>query len=80
MRGIGNPMGVLIRQVPRYFEGESFRQYRQLERQRKEAALAHEAELRQQWQRILEDPNSTDEEKDWARQLLAMEDQSKDNV
>jgi len=70
MKHIGNPMGALITQLPRCFAGETFERYRQLEQQRREADRAQEAELRAQWQRILDDPASSADDREWARQLL----------
>jgi hypothetical protein len=73
MKALDNPMGMLIRHLPKCFEGESFRLYRQeqeAERQRREAAEAQLAASRREWQRILDDPNAPDEEKEWARLML----------
>jgi hypothetical protein len=73
MKGLENPMGMLIRHLPKCFEGQSFQQYRRAEQQRREAAAAQEAQMKAQWQAILDSPNSNDEEREWARQLLGLE-------
>lgn len=69
IRGIDNPMGLLIRQVPRCFEGETLRQMRE------EGARRREAE-RRQWRQILDDPHSSAEDREWARRILGEELQS----
>jgi hypothetical protein len=56
--------------VPKCFEGESFRQYRAAERQRSEAEARQAAELRAEAQRVLTDPDASEAEKQWARQML----------
>lgn len=55
-RGIDNPMGALIRYIPQCFEGKSFRKYRE-----------SQFEL---WQQVLEDPDSTEEDRQMARDYL----------
>jgi hypothetical protein len=67
MRGIDNPVGLLIRQVPRCFEGEAFRQYREAERRRREEEEQRDREL---CQAILADPDASQQEREWARQAL----------
>lgn len=70
MTGLTNPVGMLITQVPKCFEGESFRQFRELERQRREAEARQGAELRADAERILADPAAEEPEKQWARMIL----------
>ena len=73
-----SPMGYLKTSVPRCFEGESFRQFREAEVKRQKVAALREAaqeeELRrfQEEQRaILEDPKSSEDERRFARNYLA---------
>jgi hypothetical protein len=72
MKNVDNPMGMLIWQVQKSFPAD-LQRYRQAEQQRKEAQAAQEAELRRQWQHILDDPKAAEEDKQWARQLLGQE-------
>lgn len=74
---ISSPIGFLLTSVPKCFTGEAFDLFRKaaLQRQAHETAQyeQREAELRQwreEQQRILDDPNSSDEDKRWARQVL----------
>jgi hypothetical protein len=73
MKMVDNPMGLLIHHLPKCFQGESFAQYRRAEQQRREAAAAEEHRFRAEQQAILDNPNSNDEEKEWARQMLGLE-------
>jgi hypothetical protein len=63
LKGIDNPLGLLIRQLPKCFTSESFRLFRQAEQQRREAERA-------QWQGVLDDPDMPDEQKQIARDFL----------
>ena len=71
MPSVENPMGMLIRYLPKCFEGESFERYREAERQRREAEAAEQAAFEAEQHRILEDPNTSEEEKEWARRMLS---------
>jgi hypothetical protein len=76
MKSLDNPMGMLIRHLPKCFEGESFRLYREereAEKWRMEAAAAQIAEDRKRWQQVLDDPNQPEDEKAWARVMLGQE-------
>ena len=70
---IENPIGLLIRQVPRRFAGEGFRLFREARDRERAAAEAvrreHIAEARQ----ILKDAASSDVDKEWARHVLSWE-------
>jgi hypothetical protein len=73
-------MGFLKTSVPRCFEGESFRQFREAEGKRREAAALREAaqeeELRrfQEEQRaVLNDPKSSEEDRKFARHYLGIQ-------
>jgi hypothetical protein len=73
MKGLGNPMGMLIRHLPKCFEGESFRLYREKERQRREDEAVAQAQFEGQQRAVLDDPNSSDEDREFARQFLGLE-------
>ncbi|MGA2435299.1 MAG: hypothetical protein ABSG25_08440 [Bryobacteraceae bacterium] len=68
MKGIENLMGMLIRQVPLCFEGESFRQYRETVQKQHEAEQQQEIETARD---ILRNPKGWSEDfHRWARQIL----------
>jgi hypothetical protein len=76
---IRSPLALLATVVPRCFEGESFRLYREAERKRKteeaERDAAAQAELaawRREQESILADPNASEEERELARQVLGL--------
>jgi hypothetical protein len=76
-RSLDNPMGVLIRHIPRTACGESFRSWRARNRDLLEAQSRRNAELnathrqqQEEWKRILEDPQASADEKSWARRML----------
>jgi hypothetical protein len=71
MRNVENPVGLLLTMVPKSFEGESFRQYRDAERRSREAAASAEAEWRREYQRILDDPAASPDDKRLAREILS---------
>jgi hypothetical protein len=68
MRNVQNPIGLLIVQVPKCFEGESFRIYREAERMRKEA---EQQELLQLANDVLRDPATSEDSRKWAADILA---------
>ena len=79
-RRITNPMGFLLTAVPKCFAGEAFRQYRQEEKTRQEAEAAtrerQEADIerwRKEQETVLNDPNSPEEDKRFARRILGIE-------
>jgi hypothetical protein len=74
MKNIDNPMGMLFWQVPRSFAADVER-YRKAEEQRREAEAAQLTELRAQWQAVLDDPKASEDDKQWARQLLQQEEE-----
>jgi hypothetical protein len=81
---IHNLSGLMITQVPKCFEGESFRLFREAQHQVKEAAQREQQESERRYQelqdeqrRILEDPNSSEEDKHFARSFLDLEEESK---
>ena len=70
MRHLTNPVGMLITQVPKCFEGASFRLYRESVRQRREAERREAERWRREAEAILADPRSPEEDRDWARTVL----------
>jgi hypothetical protein len=77
MGTIKSPMGFLKTAVPRCFEGESFRQFREAESRRRHSAsieqFAREQEMRrfrEEQRAILENPASSEEDRKFARQFL----------
>jgi hypothetical protein len=78
MGTVKSPMGFLKTAVPRCFEGESFRQYRETEARRREATEREQAareederRFREEQQAILEDPKASEEERRIAREYLS---------
>lgn len=74
---VENPVGLLIAQVPKCFEGESFRQFRegrrQQEEQGRELRLAEEARRHKEaaeLQAKLGDPHTSEDEKSLIRRIL----------
>ncbi len=77
---IANPIGFLLTAVPKCFQGESFQAFRrsraELERQVSEERARQAAEVqawREAQQAILDDPASSEEDKQWARKCMATE-------
>jgi hypothetical protein len=75
---VNNPVGMLIAQVPKHFEGESFRQLREhsrrIQHQGREVLLQQDylgQQRKQQYQAILNDPAASEQEKRLA--LAALE-------
>jgi hypothetical protein len=65
---IRNPSGFLITAVPLCFEGESFRILRN---SREEAKRQEKADMQTTAKTILEAPESSEEDRDWAREILS---------
>jgi hypothetical protein len=77
---INSPLGFLLSSVPKCFQGDAFQLYRNRreETRRRATVQSHEETLQEQeWIReqeeILADPNSAEEDKRFARQILGME-------
>jgi hypothetical protein len=75
---MANPLAYLLVYVPKCFAGDSFRRFRQELRQARlmEEAAARQAredlaQLRGEWQAWLSDPRVPEEDKAWARRMLA---------
>jgi hypothetical protein len=69
-RSLDNPMGLLIRQVPRRFAGESFRIYRETQLRQKQAEIALRQERVAEATRVLLDPDSSPLDRQWAQIIL----------
>ena len=79
MGTVKSPMGFLKTAVPRCFEGESFRQYRETEARRREATEREQAareeeerRFRAEQQAILNDPKASEDERRIAREYLGL--------
>jgi len=79
MGTVKSPMGFLKTAAPRCFEGESFRQYRETEARRRQAAAREQAvreeeerRFREEQQAILENPAASEEERRIAREYLGI--------
>ena len=68
MRNLQNPIGLLIVQVPKCFEGESFQNYLTAESARKEA---DRQELIRIANEILRDPTMSEHNRQWAAEILS---------
>ncbi|MDQ2840119.1 MAG: hypothetical protein M3Y72_03590 [Acidobacteriota bacterium] len=68
-KGVENPIGLLIRQIPKFFVGEAFKQFRQ----RREQAQSRELDAvdTERYQAVLDDPNAAEQEKRLALAALA---------
>ena len=80
MSDVRNPLALLATIVPKCFEGESFKAYREGERQRREAEQtqtdAQQRELDallETQKRVLDDPESSEEDKGLARKILGFD-------
>jgi hypothetical protein len=67
MRNLENPVGLLIVQVPKCFEGEAFETYREAESARKEA---EGRELLRLANDILQSPDMPEDSRKWAANIL----------
>lgn len=68
MRNLQNPIGLLIVQVPKCFEGESFHNYRKAELARKEA---ENQELLRIANEVLQDPAGSEQNRRWAAEIVS---------
>ncbi len=80
MGNVKSPMGFLRTAVPRCFEGESFRQHREAETERRSATAREEQrreeevrQFRAEQQAIADDPKASAEDRRFARQYLGIE-------
>ena len=67
---IQNPVGFLLASVPKCFEGESFAAYRREQAQRAREAEEQSAQMRREFEAILNDPNSSEEDRAFVRRML----------
>jgi hypothetical protein len=81
--GISNPIGFLLTSVPKCFVGESFQLFRKTQKEARDREAAEralrEAEFenwRREQQAILDDPNTSEEDKKWARKMLSPDETS----
>lgn len=70
MRNLVNPVGLLITQVPKYFEGQSFLLYREEKRRVQEAERQRLRQQQREAQAILDNPASDNSDREWAQTLL----------
>lgn len=63
---------LLLIQVPKCFEGETFRVFRAAERQLRDAERRERARWRREAEAVLDDPASSIDERHWARTTLAL--------
>ncbi len=70
IQNLDNPVGLLIKQVPKYFEGQSFRLYRDEKRRAKEIHKTRLKQLREEAQEMLENPNCESLDREWARSVI----------
>ena len=66
--GIRMPLGFLLAAVPKCFKGDSFRQFREDCERRRQSAAERERQFAAE---ILKSPDADEEQKQWARELLA---------
>lgn len=67
---VDNPVGFLVSVVPKCLEGEAFAQFRAARALENEEAARRVDEMRREYERILADPASTDEDRRFARRML----------
>ena len=66
--GIRMPLGFLLAAVPKCFKGDSFRQFREDCERRRQSSNERERQFAAE---ILKSPDADEEQKQWARELLA---------
>lgn len=69
-REVRNPVGLLQVAVPKCFQGESFRLYREAEGQKRAQMEAAAAAARAEWNAVLADPHADEDLKQLARRAL----------
>ena len=68
---IQNPIGFLLTAVPKCFEGASFLEFRREQAQRTREAEEQTAQMRREFEAILNDPGSSEEDRQFVRRMLA---------
>jgi len=73
-----SPIGFLLTSVPKCFVGEAFQQSRRAQKKARDREAAERAQReaefenwRKEQQAILDDPNTSEEDKKWARKMLS---------
>lgn len=81
--GISSPIGFLLTSVPKCFVGESFQLFRKAQKEARDREAAEKAQReaefeswRKEQQAILDDPNTSEEDKKWARKMLSPDETS----
>lgn len=76
--GISSPIGFLLTAVPKCFVGESFQLFRKAQNEARDREAAERAQReaefeswRREQQAILDDPNTSEEDKKWSRKMLS---------
>ena len=69
-KGIKRPLAFLKTAAPKCLQGESLRQHRRDVQLAREAQAERDRMEREYWQRILDDPNSDEQSRTWAREAL----------
>jgi len=68
---IQNPIGFLLAAVPKCFEGASFLEFRREQAQRAREAEEQQVQMRREFEAIMNDPNSSEEDRQFVRRMLA---------
>jgi len=71
-KSIENPTGLLIRQVPRRFVGETFRLFREARTREQQAAEASRRVQLEEARQILANPDSHPADREWAQHILSL--------
>jgi hypothetical protein len=81
--GISSPIGFFLTSVPKCFVGESFQLFRKAQKEARDREAAEKAQReaefenwRKEQQAILDDPNTSEEDKKWARKMLSPDETS----
>src|SRR5262245_55371277 len=73
-KNVHNPLALLATVVPKCFEGESFRVFRETQARReaeeRERLAAQQRETVEMAQAVMDDPAATESEREWARAVL----------
>jgi hypothetical protein len=67
--GIRMPLGFLLTAVPKCFQGEAFRQFREESERTRQSGLSRDRQFAEE---ILKSPEADEEQKQWAREVLSL--------
>jgi len=67
---IQNPLGFLLAAVPKCFEGVGFQEFRREQSERAREADEQQAQMRREFEAILNDPASSEEDREFVRRML----------